>query len=148
MIQITIHTVACFYRKLILWNHSRQHNTVLLHFALSRSRRKMYCGHLRLSVCLSVCLSAAACLQYCKDPDVTWQSGKGYPLLCTIARICNLCTGCVAMATPWKCVAEPSGNAPGPPHALCMLAATPIAGDKIDVPAACAIPFRPYCGVL
>ena len=43
-------------------------------------------------------------------------------------------------------MAEPSGNAPGPPHALCMLAATPIAGDKIDAPAACAIPFRPYCG--
>jgi len=38
------------------------------------------------------------------------------------------------------------------PHAcrICTLrmpAKTPLAGDKIDVPAACAVPFRPYCGV-
>jgi len=57
------------------------------------------------------------------------------------------------MATLWKCVAEPSGNPPDPPHAartqchaLRMPAKTPLAGDKIDVPAACAVPFRPYCG--
>jgi len=30
----------------------------------------------RTSVCLSVCLSAAACLHYCTDPDVTWRSGR------------------------------------------------------------------------
>jgi len=34
-----------------------------------------------VSVCLSVCLSAAACLQYCTDPDVTWGSGRGCPLV-------------------------------------------------------------------
>jgi len=39
---------------------------------MSRRRRKMYCGQARLCVCLSVCLSAAACQQYCTDPDVTW----------------------------------------------------------------------------
>ena len=57
------------------------------------------------------------------------------------------------MATLWKCVAEPSGNPPGPPHAarstphaLRMPAATPIAGDKNNAPAACAVPFRPHCG--
>ena len=37
------------------------------------------------------------------------------------------------------------------PHAcrtstLRMLAKTCLAGDKIDAPAACAFPFRPYCG--
>jgi len=39
----------------------------------------------------------------------------------------------------WKCVAEPSGNPPGPPHAarstphaLRMPAKTLLAGDKID----------------
>ena len=33
------------------------------------------------------------------------------------------------------------------PHALRMRAAkTPLTGDKIDAPAACAVPFRPYCG--
>ena len=34
--------------------------------------------------------------------------------------------GCVAMATFWKCVAEPSGN---PPDVICNE----------------AVPFRPYC---
>ena len=41
----------------------------------------MYCGHARLCVCLYVCLSAAACLHSCTDPDVTWGSGRGYPLV-------------------------------------------------------------------
>jgi len=31
-------------------------------------------------------------------------------------------------------------------HALRMLAKTPLAGDKIDAPAACTVPFRPHCG--
>ena len=57
------------------------------------------------------------------------------------------------MATRWKCVAEPSGNPPGPPHAArsathyaCRRRLTLPAGDKIDTPAARAVPFRPYCG--
>jgi len=29
----------------------------------------------------SVCLSADACLDYCTDPDVTWLSGRGCPLV-------------------------------------------------------------------
>ena len=28
-------------------------------------------------MCLSVCLSAAACPHYCTDPDVTWGNGMG-----------------------------------------------------------------------
>jgi len=44
---------------------------VFITFCVSRRRRKIYCGHPRLSVCLSVYLSAAACLHYCADPDVT-----------------------------------------------------------------------------
>ena len=31
-------------------------------------------------------------------------------------------------------------------HAIRMPAKTPLASDKIDAPAACAVPFRPYCG--
>ena len=57
------------------------------------------------------------------------------------------------MATLWKCVAEPAviRQAHRTPHAsrtrtLRMPAKTPLAGDIIDAPAACAIPFRPYCG--
>jgi len=52
-------------------------NVMLLHFRVSRRRREMYCGHARLCVCVSVCLSSAACLHYCRDPDVTWGSGRG-----------------------------------------------------------------------
>jgi len=32
-------------------------------------------------VCLSVCLSAAACPRYCTDPDVTWGNGIGVALV-------------------------------------------------------------------
>jgi len=32
-------------------------------------------------VCVSVCLSAAACLHYCTNPDVTWGIGRGCPLV-------------------------------------------------------------------
>ena len=46
-------------------------------FRASRRRREMYCGHARMCVCLS----AAACLHYCRDPDVTWGSGRGCPLV-------------------------------------------------------------------
>ena len=50
-------------------------------FCVSRSRRKMYCGHARLCVCLSVCLSAAVRPHYCTHPDVTWRRGRGCPLV-------------------------------------------------------------------
>ena len=39
------------------------------------------CLCLCVSVCLCVCLSAAVCPHYCKDPDVTWESGRDYPLV-------------------------------------------------------------------
>jgi len=32
------------------------------------------------------------------------------------------------------------------PHTLRMPAKAPLAGDNINAPAACAVPFRPYCG--
>ena len=76
--------------------------------------------------------------------------------MCTIGRICNWCTGCVAMVTLLKCLTEPSGNPPGPTachtHAtacrtrtLRMPVKTALACVEIDAPAVCAIPFRPYC---
>ena len=67
----------------------------LITVCVSRRRRKMYCGHARMCVCLS----AAVRPHYCMDPDVTWEHGRGCPLLCTIGRICNRGTGCVAMTT-------------------------------------------------
>ena len=54
------------------------------------------------------------------------------------------------MATLWKCVAVPSGNPPGPPHAARMPHTTHAGEDsprdKMDAPAACAVPLRPHCG--
>jgi len=35
----------------------------------------------RASVCVCVCLSAAACPHYCTDPSVTLGSGRVYPLV-------------------------------------------------------------------
>ena len=55
--------------------------TVVITFRVSRRPREMYFGHARLCVCLSVCLSAAACQHYCTDPDVSWGSGRGCPLV-------------------------------------------------------------------
>jgi len=59
------------------------------------------------------------------------------------------------MATLCKCVAEPAAirQAQRTPHAchtrtLRRPAKTRLAGDKIDAPAVCAVPFRPYCGSL
>ena len=38
------------------------------------------CSHAH-HVCLSVYLSAATCPHCCTDPDVTWDSGRGCPLV-------------------------------------------------------------------
>ena len=64
---------------------SRTASGLLVTFRVSRRPREMYCGHARLCVCpyvcLCVCLSAAACLHHCTDPDVTWRSASGCPLV-------------------------------------------------------------------
>jgi len=41
----------------------------------------MYSGHGRLCVCLCACLSLAALQHHCTDPDVTWENGRGFPLV-------------------------------------------------------------------
>jgi len=132
--------------------HKATYKTVVT-FRVSRRPREMHCGHARLCVCLCVCLSVRGRMPtLLHRPGCNLGEWSDAPRLCTIGRICNRCTGCVAMATLRKCVAELSGNLPGPPHAcrtrtLRMRAAkTPLAGDNIDAPAACAAPFRPYCG--
>ena len=48
---------------------------------------------------LTPCEWLAAFPHYCTDPDVTGGNGRGAPWLCTIGRICNPCTGLVAMTT-------------------------------------------------
>jgi len=55
-------------------------DVILSTFCVSRRRRKMYCGHARLCVCVRVCVSVCVCVcprpyahtTACTDPDVTW----------------------------------------------------------------------------
>jgi len=56
---------------------SKHQTNIVVTFRVSHRRREMYCGHSRLCVCLST----AACLHYCTDPDVIWGSGRGCPLV-------------------------------------------------------------------
>jgi len=65
----------------------------LVTFGVRHSRGEMYIGHGRLCVCLSL----AAFSHYCMDPNVTWENGRGCPLVVysRIGRICNRCTGFV-----------------------------------------------------
>jgi len=46
-------------------------------FCVSHRRRKMYCGHASLCVCLSTAVRP----HYCTDRDVTWGHGRGCPLV-------------------------------------------------------------------
>jgi len=99
-------------------------------------------------VCVSVCLSAAACLHYCTDPELTWGSGRGCPVVVNywadLQSVHRLrCYGNTRGAWQSPAVIRQTHRTP---HALRMPAKTPLASDKIDAPAACAVPFRPYCG--
>jgi len=105
----------------------------------------MYCGHAHL--CLSVCLSVATCPHYCTDPDVTWGSGRGCPLVvhywADLQSVHGLhcCGNTMEMQIPAVIL-----QAHHTPHALRMPAKTPLTGDNMDASAACAVPFCPYCG--
>jgi len=106
-------------------------------------------------VCVSVCLSAAACPHYCTDPDITWGSDRGFPLvvhywadLQSVHGLC--CYGNTGNAWQRPAVIRQANRTP---HAcrtrtLRMPAKTPLAGDNMDAPAACAVPFRHTAGVL
>ena len=61
----------------ILWCVQRFWRFIFCHY-ISRESLTRNVG---ASVCLSVRLSAAACPHYCTDPDVTWGSGRGCPIV-------------------------------------------------------------------
>ena len=65
-----------------MYGHMQDPHAILLliTFCVSRRRREMYCGHARLCVCVSVCPRPHA-YTLCTDPDVTWGSGRGCPLV-------------------------------------------------------------------
>jgi len=120
-------------------------------FRVSRRPREMYCDHARLCVSLCVCLSAAACPHYCTDPDVTWAGVVRDTPSCALlggfaigARVALLWQH---YRNAWQSTAV-IRQAHRTPNAcrtrtLRMPAKTPLAGDNIDAPAACPVPFRP-----
>ena len=102
-------------------------------------------------VCVSVCLSAADCLHYCTDPDVTWGNGRGSPLVvhywADLQSVHGLrCYGNTRNAWQSPAVIRQPTARRRQCNTLRMLAKTPLASDKIDAPVACAVPFRPYYG--
>jgi len=102
-------------------------------------------------VCVSVCLSAATCSHYCTDPDVTWGSGRGCPLVVHYSADLQSVHGLRCYGNTRNAWQNPAviRQADHTLHALRMLAKTPLASNNVDAPAACAIPFCPYCsGVL
>ena len=104
---------------------------------MSRRPREVYCGHARLCVCLSVYLSAAACLHYCTDPNVTRRSGRGCPLVvhywADLQSVHGLrCYGNTRNAWQSPAAIRPAHRTP---HALRMPAKTPLTSDNIDAPA-------------
>jgi len=113
-------------------------------FCVSRRRRKVNVLWSRTSVCVCVCLyvylSAAACLHYCTDTDVTWRSGRGCPLVvhcwADLQSVHGLrCYGNTRNAWQSPAVIRQAHRTP---HALRTPEKTPLTRDKIDAPAACA----------
>ena len=103
----------------------------------------------RVCVCLCVYLSAAACLHYCTDPDVIWRSGRGYPLVVhcwadfqSVHGLC--CYGNTRNTRQSPAVIRQAHCTHCATHYACRR--KPLVSANIDAPAACAVPFRPYCG--
>jgi len=101
-------------------------------------------------ICLCVCLSMATCLHYCMDPDITWRSGRGYPLLVHCWADLQSVHGLRCYGNTMEMCGSAQGYSARPTtrsatHYACQRRLTPLAGDKIDAPAACAVAFRPYC---
>jgi len=109
-------------------------NLSFMTFRVSRRRRKKYCGHARLSVCLF----AATYSHYCTDLYVTWESGSGCPLVVHYWADLQSVHGlhCYGNTNAWQSPAV-IRQAHHTPQALRMLAKTPLTSDKIDAPAAC-----------
>jgi len=104
----------------------------------------MYCGHARLCVRVSVrgrmptLLHGAGC---------NLGSGRGCPLVVHYWADLQSVHGLRRYGntrSAWQSPAVICQAHRTQCHALRMPAKTPLASDKIDAPAACAVPFRPY----
>jgi len=121
-------------------------------FRVSRRRREMYCGHARLCVCLSVCLSGRGCMPtVLHRPGCNLGSGRGCPLVVHYLADLQSVHGlrCYGNTMEMRGRAQRESARPTARrthcHALRMPAKTPLAGDSRR---ACCVrrPFRPYCG--
>jgi len=92
-------------------------------------------------LCVCVCLSMATCLHYCADPDVTWGSGRGCPLVVHYWVVLQSVHGLRCYGNTRNAWQSPAVicHAHRTPHALHIPAKTPLASDKIYAPAACAM---------
>jgi len=88
-----------------------------------------------MRVCVSVCLSAAACPHYCTDPDVTWGSCRGCPVVVHYRADLQSVRGMRCYGNIMEMRGRAQGNPPDPAHAARTHTRT---SDKIDAPAACA----------
>jgi len=86
------------------------HILVIIAFRVSSRPWEMYCSHSRfLSVCLSLWLSVRGRMPtLLHGPGLTWRSGRGCLLVVHCWADLQSVHGCVAMATLWKCMAEPT----------------------------------------
>jgi len=92
-----------------------------------------------MRVCVFVCVSVRGRMSTLTEPDVTWGSGRGCPLVVHYwmdlqsvhALHCYGNTRNAWQSTVVICEARQT------PHALHMPAKTPLTSDKIDAPAAC-----------
>jgi len=76
----------------------------------------------RVCVCvLSVCLSVRGRIPtLLHGPNVTWENGRGCPIVVQYWVDLQSVHGLRCYDNTMKCVAEPSGNPPGPPHTARM----------------------------
>jgi len=103
-------------------------------------------------VCVCVCLYAATCLHYCTDPDVTWGSGRGCPLVVHYRAHLHLVHGLNRYGNTRNAWQSPVVIAR--PNARCLHYACrrrlPSPAIKLmrmhDVMCNEALPFRPHCG--
>jgi len=134
-----------------------KYRNTLITFCMSRRPREMYCGHPRLCVCVYVCVSVRGRMPtLLHGPGCNLGEWKGIPLV--VHYWADWCTGARVVllwhhyGNAWQSPAV-IRQAHRTPYAcrtltLRMPAKTALAGDKIDERAACAVPFRPYCGML
>jgi len=101
----------------------------------SKTTRNVLWSRASVRLCLSVCLSAAACPHYCTDPDVTWGSGRRCALVVHYWADLQLVHGMRCYGNIMEMCGGAQRLSARPSACRTHCART---SDKIDAPAACA----------